>query len=611
MSAGSSNNLRHHRPHEWQDDDNPNVHHANGKKQKLLGQTTDLQEGQHDVAMATDNGQQALERQWNANSTMQPQGQFQRIDGKLVAVRPPAVTEDENMDEEALLNEIEDNDAEDAAEQEWHEVHRVKDRFYMAFIEASTLSEGTRKAQEEELRELAWSLKANITDGPHPCTRDGVPGFKVSVENEQDLLQLLGQQLTITDEDNNVQVKNMFTRMDNSRRESELERTVEVSGLHPRTELDRIKSAFVRFGEVERVTTRPQREGLRMSARVLFNSGDSLQDIRSKGVQYVQVGNDLVRLSWIGRDRLTWDLSFSAKLTGLRRKMHSADLIALIGQDKASFVQVPWVGREGQKDTYQLREAYVYFPTQEMMDSVTKSGVRIADGRGTTLQWVGLQEKRCYECGAADHTQWKCPKAMREKEDNKHKRMVQAFAKGKAIRVVTRRSFAEVTRGELSTEVENGNKPTETQNTGHHQPTGGEKKKQEVQKDASGNGNKTQGKDEGTTTKEMMTEIRRLQESNNNLMKSFKDMFDMFMKFMMITMTMDRGNSSVSGNAKMSQDKKQGKGSKDIPPMENMMADLLKMASTIRAAETQRPKVKLPGTPQHKMEPHIHSESNE
>lgn len=517
-----------------------------------------------------------------------------------VAVKDPEPEEDEvsmNDIEGSMEGTDEGTGINQAAEPEvWHEIKRTKDLNYRAAVPREFFP-GTKEKSIQLLRETVWNYGVNITEGPEECEVSGKEYYRFRVESEEDLQKVLDIRARRTNEDGIQEEMAIFNRMDTSSRDAEIERTVEVCGLHPRTEIAHIQSAFVRFGEVERIITRPHREGWRISAKVLFKTNEAIQKIKEKQVQHVQIGNNLARLSWIGGERLVWNLAFIAKLTGLPRGMHSAELLALIGQDKASFAQIPWGGKEGQKNTHQIREAYVYFSTQETMDSVTKSKIRIADGTGTTLHWAGVKDKRCYECGAEDHIQWKCPKALKEREVSRHKRNVRAFSKGGAIQVVGHRTFAQVAGGETPQVTEKRSNSNEEQQQR----------------------NKNQRKVENGDL-DLRTIIENMQRAQEAQQQQFQEMISALTSMVMQTipiMTQIWQTMSVQmnkGNSKNTDDKLTGDSENkertpavsyaDIPAIGETMAKLVEWNMNFAKGRTER--LRIPETPQHKMEVYYH-----
>jgi hypothetical protein len=422
----------------------------------------------------------------------------------------------------------------------------------------------------------------------------------------------------------------MFRRLDNSQRTSAMDRTVVLFGIHPRTERIRIQSALVRYGEIEEIRTKNCRDAWKMIVHVVFKSEDALKAIRDKAIQQVQIGLDIARIGWIGQTKLEWETKFVAKLTGLPARMHSADLLSLIGPNKASYIHVPWAATNGAKGTYQLREAYVYFPSQDVMNEVTKSGVKMRDNRGTVLSWIGVTEKRCYVCGKEGHTQWRCPQTQEEKEQRQHLRNVKSFQKGGPIRLVDRRSFAQATKGEPEQNITSENNSGKTAQPG----TGVQEKREEGERDQVRKDGKTQGSNgKGAGEVERLEGIIvKMQKDHAKMLEKFDVMNTMLMKMMAMMLGMtyeedsddeDRGNDSANTKSK-GKNQQTEKNIRNIPPINILLAQMTEMftqrkgkknkSGSIVESSTQgtvRRNLSLPQTPAHRMPPHDHSEYNE
>ncbi|KAG0030638.1 hypothetical protein BGZ83_004695, partial [Gryganskiella cystojenkinii] len=153
----------------------------------------------------------------------------------------------QQQSEDLNMDEVETAENENGFE-EWHEVVRTRDRYFAVFVKDEHIYGKTQAEKRQELQAMIWRRKINIIDGPYPRkTADGF-GFKVAVETENELERLLAVTLDLptNDEEGSPMKLAMFTRLDNSKRVLEIERTVEVYGLHPRTPTDRVKSALAR-----------------------------------------------------------------------------------------------------------------------------------------------------------------------------------------------------------------------------------------------------------------------------------------------------------------------------------------------------------------------------
>jgi len=560
--------------------------------------------------------------------------------GRMVSPQQNKQQEDVTMGDDDAKDDNDDEDdvgreenaaTEAAAEPEvWHEVTRTRDRFFTAFARATVFHKDTIQGQKDELLELVWSRKINITDGPHACKVADEAGFRIAVENQEDLLELLRIPVLIADQDGNEMAEAMFRRLDNSQRTSAMDRTVVLFGIHPRTELIRIKSALVRYGEIEEVRTKNCRDAWKMIVHVVFKSEDALKAILQKAIRQVQIGLDIARIGWIGQTKLEWETKFVAKLTGLPARMHSADLLSLIGPEKASYIHVPWAATNGAKGTYQLREAYVYFPSQDVMNEVTKSGVKMRDNRGTVLTWIGVTEKRCYVCGKEGHTQWRCPQTQEEKEQRQHLRNVKAFQKGGPIRLVDRRSFVQVMKGEREQNIMSENNSGQTV-----QPAKGvQEKREEGERDQPRKDGKTQDSNGGGSGEVERLEgiIVQMQKDNAKLIKKFEEMNRTLLMMMAAMMggapdedSSDEEEEKDSTNTRSKgKSQRAGKNNRNLPPTNILLAQMQdiftqykrkknKSGSIVESnkQETTKRNLSLPQAPAHRMTPHDHSEYNE
>ncbi|KAF9396404.1 hypothetical protein BGX21_009545 [Mortierella sp. AD011] len=177
----------------------------------------------------------------------------------------------------------------------------------------------------------------------------GDPCFKFSVETKGELEKLLEIPMEIAHRDGIVEQVMMFTRVDNSHRVSELERTVEVYRLHPRTAKSRIRAALNKFGSLEqgKIATRPCTKGCKIAAKVIFRNVDDVKKILESGRKHVFMGTQLARLSKIGNERVEWERRFVVKLSGLPWNMSELDLVSLLEECKANFVDVPYIFYHG------------------------------------------------------------------------------------------------------------------------------------------------------------------------------------------------------------------------------------------------------------------------
>ncbi|KAG0366463.1 hypothetical protein BGZ54_005297, partial [Gamsiella multidivaricata] len=166
---------------------------------------------------------------------------------------------------------MEDESMEQEAQEEWIEVQRARDRFFAASIHLDSIHGNTAAEKKSELQDILLRASVHCTEGPSRIKLPtGEAAFRIAVETQSELDMLLRFEDRITLEDGTTEKYSMFTRMDNTRREAEQERTIEVYGLHPLTDDFRIKSAMARYGVVEKIITRPCKNGIKITARVIF-----------------------------------------------------------------------------------------------------------------------------------------------------------------------------------------------------------------------------------------------------------------------------------------------------------------------------------------------------
>ncbi|KAG0359632.1 hypothetical protein BGZ54_009872 [Gamsiella multidivaricata] len=140
--------------------------------------------------------------------------------------------------------------------------------------------------------------------------------------------------MEIEDENGVVWTEKMFTRMSNKRRESELERTVEIYGLHPHTPEFRIKSAMSRRGEVEKITTRPcSKENQNHGASGFQQSGGCEEDPGFRNVVNICRKGTFTRLRKVGGEMIEWGLRYVSKLSCLPSGTTAMDLQSLLEKD--------------------------------------------------------------------------------------------------------------------------------------------------------------------------------------------------------------------------------------------------------------------------------------
>ncbi|KAF9994918.1 hypothetical protein BGZ79_000310, partial [Entomortierella chlamydospora] len=195
-------------------------------------------------------------------------------------------------------NEMED----EQMEYEWIDVQRNRDRYLAATVPQDLIYGDTKEKRKEELRRLLVTHKIHCTEGPSDAkSATGEKIFRVAVESQKDLDVLL----SLTVEDSNEEERTslfykIFTRLDNARQTSEMERSIEIYGLHPRTEEFKIQSAMAKFGDIQKITTRPCSRGVKIIAKVTFGDAEDVTKFKDTGKKWVFIGRDLARVSTIG-----------------------------------------------------------------------------------------------------------------------------------------------------------------------------------------------------------------------------------------------------------------------------------------------------------------------
>ncbi|GJJ69415.1 hypothetical protein EMPS_01761 [Entomortierella parvispora] len=592
MQAGSTFNQRSNPSHDHSDGEENALHSGRdgqNKKPKIHGATPSVQNN-------TGSDQQQTTMLYEPNAFVYRKG----VKARDMFQQTLEQNEDVTMENDGT----EDTEGGDANEEaEWHQVTRVSARYFTAYTKEDYLTGDTRDEKKRDLVCLLGKAELNITEGPFQVKIDDEPCLKVAVETETELQKMLAIGIDMPDEEGNDVRIHMFKRLDNTKRELEIERTLEVYGLHPRTHRDRIESALGRFGEIERITTRPCTRGVKITASVLFREKKATDGIRNAKLSAIFVGKDMARIRRIGTPELIeWDKTIVAKLTGLPNGTTPLDLSSLLGPDKATFITVPWAPTKGGTQSRRLNEAFVYFPSEEAKAAVTRMGVSF--GETKKARWVGLEEKACHLCGEVDHLRKDCVISKEMKEQKAHIRAVKAFQKGKALQVVQGRSFSDIVRN-----------TQEQTNTGSQQR--GAVTFQETNKNTIGKEQKKDNKEDNELIKEMVAMNKRLEEANRAMMEQMNNMCQLFMGMMStVFMSNGAGIGQQEDNSKKNSGKEKGKTVADLPPMGVMVTKLMQMCMEYQEKEkltrqTRLDKTKLPGTPKHRMEPHLHTGSDE
>ncbi|KAI1291647.1 hypothetical protein EDD11_008800, partial [Mortierella claussenii] len=181
------------------------------------------------------------------------------------------------VEQQALADGQTDEQDEDSSEarelDNWIEVKSTKERFLVATAPTDSIYGETYTQRLDELKMILLTDKINCIDGPTKAKgQNGETVYRVAVVTQRDMDLLLEISVSEELEDGTMAEQQLFTRIDNTRRVSEQERTVEVYGLHFRTDDFHIRSTMTQFGDIEKINTRPCTNGLNIAVRVAFRN---------------------------------------------------------------------------------------------------------------------------------------------------------------------------------------------------------------------------------------------------------------------------------------------------------------------------------------------------
>lgn len=476
-------------------------------------------------------------------------------------------------------------------ESEWVEVPRSKEHnftvtTFMGHLHGTTIAEKKR-----ELQDLLLTRKVHCTEGPFKSKdAHGHPGFRLTVETQEDLDKLLEVTIEGEDQEGNKHVTHLFTRYDNTLRQTEQQRSIEIYGLHPRIDEFRITSAMSQFGEVEKINTRICRNGVKMSARVTFQEEGIIEKIAKEGRKWVFIGRDLARLSMVGSERLNWELKYVAKLSQLPMGTTALDLQSLLEEKKAEFIIIPKIISRDGKRTRNLREAFVYFSSEEDMKSNMEKPVRVG---GYDTHWGSTEEKRCRECGQLGHIQRQCPVFEERLKTKEHIRAVKEYQKGGALKVTKQISFAQMAKND------NQSNNQESRPSGQSQADTDAKQTQEKQTQETHSQEKQEHKAHGQHMGKMDKQITELQRTIVRMQEEQQKMAQtnqVLMTILLQVITQQNGITlpkellaaaglSTEVHRNLPKGKKDAAGvSASIPPTNESLAGLLGLLSAPKTA---------------------------
>ncbi|KAF9306143.1 hypothetical protein BG003_001110 [Podila horticola] len=353
------------------------------------------------------------------------------INAQLAARNAPTPS-DENVDDD------DDADMEESSQETrkgtW-EVQRTRDRFFSVLAKSEFVTGTTIEKQKQDLLNLLMHRKVNVTEGPMKVGKY----FKVSVETEEELKSLLEETAFVMSDDGSGTTVPFFERASDQRRISAQERTVVIHGLHHLVEEFRIKSCLAKFGDIEMIKLDPNSSGIpKVTARVRFAGMEAIKLMQEAKIQHVFIGKDMARIGFIGTERIEWTRNYTAKLACLPPGTTPADLKQLLDPETgATFIDVPYALQRGNRA--RQGDAFIYFASQEDMDRATEKSVKLGKQE---VQWTGLDEKRCYQCGEAGHIKRDCEKFKKKVEMWEHKKMVRDLQRG----IMPGKSFAQAAR---------------------------------------------------------------------------------------------------------------------------------------------------------------------
>ncbi|KAI7816412.1 hypothetical protein BC939DRAFT_508352 [Gamsiella multidivaricata] len=226
MLSGIQKNPLLHRP------DEEELGMANSKKPKPIGGTPETRQ------TVTNTGATTLSVK-NVAEAASGSGQRRAAYNNKLGLKAMQAAEQQALAE--VQTEEQDEDMSEAGETDNRmEVKSTKERLLVATAPADSIYGDIHAERLNKLRVILLTDRINCIDGPARA-------------KDQNGETVVSEEL----EDGTTTEQQLFTRMDNTRRVAEQERTVEVYGLHPRTDDFHIKSAMSQFGDIEKISTRP------------------------------------------------------------------------------------------------------------------------------------------------------------------------------------------------------------------------------------------------------------------------------------------------------------------------------------------------------------------
>ncbi|KAG0008517.1 hypothetical protein BGZ81_004034, partial [Podila clonocystis] len=355
--------------------------------------------------------------------TQEPQGDIE--------MEQEAESEHEETESEPDLQEEHD-------EESIFTISGVKDRSLVMRARMDQLPEDNWPAKKKGLQDLLITLGVStITLLKKKTHAEGdYVEFAVQTQQEVELLTALSQEGT--------EGPKLFFQPNPAARESITARTIEVYGLSPRTPKELIRTSLAKFGAVSGISLRACTRGIKCIAEVIFQSTDPVTKVKASNAQAVFIGLDMARLKSIGGETVTWVTDHVMKLSGLHFGTTPMDLGELLVKEegKADFIDIPRIFNKDGSKMRRQQEAFIYFSSKEEMEKATHNKCFFGN---KTLEWCGVNTKRCYQCGSAENTRRGCEehKKIMEKRDNVH--MVTEFSRGGSLKIVPGSTFSRMT----------------------------------------------------------------------------------------------------------------------------------------------------------------------
>jgi hypothetical protein len=396
---------------------------------------------------------------------------------EMIALQQSAGAEmevDDHGNETQGTKESEESENEESPETavEWTVVAHHKETILALRVAFEDLRGVSFGEKYEDLMDILMGNKVNPPRKPTKMRLDGKLYFRVTVSTQEDMEALMEgvtySQIDKRDEDEddesqegsdnesetmedatelsvNPTPRPLFERIDpNQERQHDQGRSIELYGMPARVNMDLVKLATNKLGQVENVNIRGCSRGLKVTATVWFTDATPVEQMKQQQLQHITVGNDLVRLRRVGDQTIQWELQYTGKLHGLPRDTTPLNLFSMLKSVKVDFVEIPRYYVNNHTQVRYRQEAFVYFKSEEDMMAAMVRSFKIDKHE---LMWMGTKDKRCYTCHETSHGSAKCPTAGARREERAHQKQVMAFHASSPSLLKTGTSFADLLRG--------------------------------------------------------------------------------------------------------------------------------------------------------------------